>query len=134
MALRPLVITGGAVATALLLPVVIIFILTDHPEVVRGLLLGLVTGLLNNLLLARKLDRVLRGQDAWQSLRLTMPRNMLLRFGLILLIAWAAARTHGINLPAMAAGLGLCLLVGIVYSCWAVLQRWRKEDGAPVYG
>jgi heme O synthase-like polyprenyltransferase len=134
MELRPLVITGGAVATALLLPAIIAFALAGHPEVVRGLLLGLVTGLLNNLLLARKLDRVQRGQEAWQSLRGTMPRNMVLRFGLVMVIAVVAARAHGINMAAMATGLGVCLLVGIIYSCWALLKRWRKEDGAPVYG
>lgn len=132
--LRPLVFSGGALAAAALLPLVAAFGFTGHADVVRGLLLGLVVGLLNNLLLARKLDRAITGREAWQALPSAMPRNMLLRFALIFAIGAVAARAHTINVAAMAGGLGLCLVIGIVYSSWAVLARWRKEDGAPVYG
>jgi ATP synthase I chain len=134
MELRPLVIAGGALATAAHLPLVVAFGLMGHADVVRGLLLGLLVGLLNNLLLARKLDRVIAGREPWQRLPRTMPRNMLLRFALIFAVGAAAARLHTINVAAMAGGLALCLVIGIVYSSWAVAARWRKEDGAPVYG
>lgn len=133
MELRPLVIAGGALAATLLLPLVLAFALTGHPDVVRGLLLGLVVGLLNNLILARKLDRVIEGREAWQTLTRTMPRNMLLRFTLIFVIGAAAARVHGVNVAGIAAGLGLCLVVGIAYSAWTVRVRWKKEDGTPVW-
>lgn len=134
MELRPLVIGGGAFAAALLLPLMVAFALAGRPEVVRGLLLGLLVGLLNNFLLARKLDRALDGHDDWRDLTRTMPRNMIMRFALIFAIGAAAARTHTINVPAMAGGLGLCLIVGLVYSARTVLVRWKKEDGSPVYG
>lgn len=134
MELRPLVIAGGALATAAHLPLVVAFGLTGHADVVRGLLLGLVVGLLNNLLLARKLDRAIAGADPWQALPRTMPRNMALRFALIFVVCAAAASLHTVNVVAMVAGLALCLVIGIVYSSWTVLARWRKEDGAPVYG
>lgn len=134
MELRPLVIASGGLVTAVLLPLVVAFALAGRPDVVRGLLLGLIVGLLNGLLLARKLDRVIDGREAWQTLNTTMPRNMLLRFALIFAIGAAAARVHGINLAAMAGAMGLYLLVSIFYSAWAVHARWRREDGAPVYG
>jgi hypothetical protein len=112
------------------LPLVLAFAAAGHPDIARGLLLGLLVGLLNSLLLARKLDRVIDGREAWQSLSSTMPRNMLARFLLIGAVTAAASRVHGINVVAMGGGLVLYLLVGIVYSAWAVLVRWRKEDGA----
>ena len=130
MRLRPLAISGGALTTVVLLPLVLAFTAAGHPDVARGLLLGLLVGLLNSLLLARKLDRVIDGREAWQSLGHTMPRNVLVRFMLIGAVAAAASRTHGINVVAMVGGLALCLLVGVVYSAWTVLVRWRKEDRA----
>ncbi len=133
MELRPLVIAGGAISLALSTPLLVAFAVSGRPDVVRGLLLGLAVGLLNNLLLARKLDRVIDGREPWQRLRTTMPRNMLLRFSLIFAIGAAAAYAHGINLAGLAGGVGLCLVVGIIYSSWTVRERWRKEDGTPVY-
>ena len=130
MRLRPLAISGGALTTVVLLPLVLAFAAAGHPDVVRGLLLGLLVGLLNSLLLARKLDRAIDGREAWQSLGSTMPRNMLARFLLIGAVTAAASRVHGINVVAMVGGLMLCLVVGVVYSAWAVLVRWRKEDRA----
>lgn len=134
MRLRALVVAGGTLTAVVLLPLALTFALVGHAEITRGLLLGLLLGLLNNFLLARKLDRVMDGREAWQSLQRTMPRNVLLRFGLIFAVGAAASRVSGINLAAMAAGIGLSLVVGIVYSAWTVLARWKKEDGAPVYG
>jgi len=125
-----LAISGGALTTVVLLPLVLAFAAAGHPDVVRGLLLGLLVGLLNSLLLARKLDRAIDGREAWQSLGSTMPRNMLARFLLIGAVTAAASRVHGINVVAMVGGLMLCLVVGVVYSAWAVLVRWRKEDRA----
>ena len=130
MRLRPLALSGGTLTTVVLLPLVVTFAAAGHPDSARGLLLGLLLGLLNNLLLARKLDRVIDGRDAWQSLGVTMPRNMLARFLLIGAVTAAASRVHGINVVAMVGGLALYLLVGLVYAAWAVLVRWRKEDRA----
>ena len=130
MRLRPLALSGGALTAVVLVPVVVAFAAAGRPDVARGLLLGLLVGLLNSLLLARKLDRAIDGREAWQSLNSTMPRNMLARFLLIAALTAAAARVHGINVVAMVGGLSLCLVVGVAYSAWAVLVRWRKEDRA----
>lgn len=134
MHLRRLVFRGGTLATAVLLPMVLAFALSGHAEIARGLLLGLLVGLLNGVLLARKLDRVIDGREAWQSLNRTMPRNMMLRFALIFAVGAAASRVPDISLAAFAGGIGISLVVGIVYACWAVWARWKREDGAPVYG
>lgn len=134
MRLRPLAITGGAISLPVLLPLMAVFASAGRPDVVRGLLLGLAVGLLNNLLLARKLDRVIDGRDPWQNLNAAMSRNMMLRFALILAVCVAATRVHGINAAAIAGGLGLCLVAGIMYASWTVRRQWMKEDGVPVYG
>jgi hypothetical protein len=130
MRLRPLAISGGALTAVALLPLIVAFAAAGRPDVARGLLLGLLLGLLNSLLLARKLDRVMEGREAWQALTNTMPRHMLARFMVIGTITAAAARVHSINVAAMVGGLALCLVVGVAYSAWAVLVRWRKEDRA----
>jgi ATP synthase I chain len=130
MRLRPLAISGGALTAVVLLPLIVAFAAAGRPDVARGLLLGLLVGLLNSLLLARKLDRAIDGREAWQALNKTMPRNMLARFMVIGTITAAASRVHNINVAAMAGGLALYLLVGLVYVAWAVLMRWRKEDRA----
>ncbi len=133
MELRQLVVSSGMVAAALLLPFIILLALLGRPDVVRGLLLGLVIGLLNSLLLARKLDRVIDGRDPWQNLPRTMPRNMLMRFGLVLVLGVLGARLSHINLAGMAAGLGLYMVVGAVYAARLTTVQWKKEDGVPVY-
>jgi len=133
MALRPLVISGGGLAFAAALPPMLAFGLAGRPDVVRGIALGLVVGLLNSLLLARKLDRAIDGRDPWYALQRTMPRNMLLRFAVIGVVCAAAARTPGIHVAGLVGGLGLSLVVGIFWAAWAVAARWRKEDGLPVY-
>jgi len=133
MELRQLVVSSGMVAAALLLPFVILFALLGHPDVVRGLLLGLVAGLFNSLLLARKLDRAIDGRDPWQNLTRTMPRNMLTRFALILVLGLIGVRLSHVNLAGMIAGLSLCMVVGAVYSVRRVSVRWKQEDGVPVY-
>lgn len=134
MRLRPLAITGGAITMPVFLPLMAVFASAGRPDLVRGLLLGLAVGLLNNLLLARKLDRVIDGRDPWQNLNAAMPRNMMLRFALILTVCIAAARTPGISVAALAGGLGLSLVAHIVYVSWTVRKQWMKEDGVPVYG
>jgi ATP synthase I chain len=130
MRLRPLALSGGALTAVVLVPLVVAFAAAGRPDVARGLLLGLLVGLLNSLVLARKLDRAIDGREAWQALNTTMPRNMLIRFMLIGVVTAAASRVHGINVVAMVGGLALYLLVGLVYTAWAVLVRWRKEDRA----
>jgi hypothetical protein len=130
MRLRPLAISGGALTAVVLVPLIVACAAAGRPDVARGLLLGLMVGLLNSLLLARKLDRVSDGREAWQSLGSTMPRNVLARFMVIGAVAALAARTPGIHVAAMVGGLALCLLIGLVYAAWAVLMRWRKEDRA----
>ncbi len=133
MELRQLVVSSGMVAAALLLPFIILFALLGHPDVVRGLLLGLVAGLLNSLLLARKLDRAIDGRDPWQNLTRTMPRNMLTRFALILGLGLIGVRLSHVNLAGMVAGLALCIVVGAVYAARSTTMQWKKEDGVPVY-
>lgn len=134
MELRRMVMRGGGLAAAALLPFVLAFALVGRADVGRGLLLGFLVGLLNSLLLARKLDRVIDGREAWQTLSRTMPRNMLARFALIFAIGAAASRVHGIHLAGLAGGLALYLVLTFAYCAWAVASRWRKEDGSPAYG
>lgn len=129
-----MVMRGGALSAAALLPLVLAFALLGWPDVARGLLLGFVVGLLNGLLLARKLDRVIDGRDPWQTLSRTMPRNMLLRFSLIFAIGALASRVPELNLVGLAGGLGLYMVLSFGYAAWAVAARWRKEDGSPAYG
>ncbi len=133
MELRPLVYAGGMIAAGLLLPFVVLFAVLDRPDVSRGLLLGLLVGLLNLLLLARKLDRAIDGRDPWQNLTRTMPRNMVQRFGLILVVGTIAARSGSVHLAGLAAGLITALVAGIVYAAWSITLRWKREDGTPVY-
>jgi len=128
MELRSLVISGGGLAALALSPFMVAFGLAGRPDVVRGLVLGLVVGLLNSFLLARKLDRVADGRDPWQTLSATMPRNMMMRFALVLVVGVAAARAPGINAVAMAGGIALYLVLGLCFSARAVLAQWNKED------
>ncbi len=134
MELRSLAVSGGVVATAAHTPFIVAFAVAGHPDVVRGLLLGLVVGMLNSFLLARKLDRTLGGREPWQGLSKTMPRNMLARFALIIVIVVAASRANGINVAALACGIALYFIVSLVYMSRAIATRWKKEDGTPVYG
>jgi len=132
MELRSLVISGGGLAALALSPFMVAFGVAGRPDVVRGLLLGHVVGLLNSFLLARKLDRVADGRDAWQTLPAAMSRNMMLRFALILAIGFAATRAPGINVAAMAGGIALYLVLGLCFSARAVLAQWNKEDATLV--
>lgn len=129
-----MVMQGGGLAAAALLPLVLATALLGHADLGRGLLLGFIVGLLNSLLLARKLDRVIDGRDPWQTLSRTMPRNMLVRFTLIFTIGAAASRVPQLNLAGMAAGLALYLVLTFAYCAWSVAARWKKEDGSPAYG
>ena len=133
MRLRPLAIASGMLVTIVLVPVVLALALMGHADVARGILLGVAVGLLNTFLLARKLDRMIEGREAWQSLTRSLQRNMLLRFALIFGIGAAAAQVPGIHLVGMAAGIGTYLAISLIYSSWAVLRYWRKEDAA-IYG
>lgn len=133
MTLRPLVMSSGLAAALLLLPFIILLAVLGHPDMVRGLLLGLAAGMLNSLLLARKLDRVIDGRDPWQTLTRAMPRNMMMRFSLVVLLGFFAALTPDVHLLGMVAGLGVSMIVGLVYASRSVVRRWREEDGVPVY-
>jgi predicted membrane chloride channel (bestrophin family) len=130
MRLRPLVISSGMLATLALAPAMLALALTGHADVARGLLLGVAVGLLNSFLLARKLDRMIEGREAWQSLTRTLQRNMLLRFALIFAIGAASAQVPGIHLVGMAAGIGAYLVISLIYFSWAVLRYWKEEDAA----
>lgn len=134
MRLRSLVVTSGTFALATGLSAVLAFAATGHPNVARGLLFGLLVGLLNHLLLARKFGRVIDGRDPWQDLRRSMRWNMLLRFAMIVASGAVAAHTPGVNVTAMACGIVVYVVVTVAYAMWTVVGPWRKEGESSAYG
>lgn len=133
MALRPLVISGGTLAFVALLPLVLAFALAGHSDVARGLLLGFAIGLLNSFLLAHKLDRIRNGRDPLHALTKVLRRNMLVRFALIFAIGGAASRVPGIHLLGMMSGIGVYLVISLIYCSWVVIRYCGKEGGFPSY-
>jgi hypothetical protein len=131
MELRSLVIACALLAFGTGLPVVVVLVLLGHVDVARGVFLGLLVGLANSLLLARKFGRVIDGRDPWQSLKGIMRRNMLLRFALIVASGAVAAHTPGVSVTGMAGGIVLYLVVSVIYSSGAVLYSARNGVAPP---
>ena len=128
LSLQGLVGRAAALGFATMAPLCLVCAIVGRYDIAKGLALGTLLGILNSLLLAQRLDRMISGAEGVERLRKVFGANRALRFTIVLGAAAAATRVHGLHLAGLVAGLGFFFVVsGIVYSR-GVLRCWRDEE------
>ena len=128
LSLQALVRRAAVVGVAGAVPVCTLCMLVGRHDMAKGLAVGVLLGILNSLLLAQRLDRIISGAEGVDRLKAIFRSNRALRFTLVLGGAAAATRVQGLHVAGLVGGLGFFFVVsGVVYSR-GVLQCWRSEE------
>lgn len=127
--LRGLVTRSALLGGAALLPAVDLCIAAGRLDIARGLAVGLILGVLNSLLLAQHLDRMISGATGVDRLRRSFRTNRNLRFALVLGCSAMATQARGIHMVGLVVGLAFFFALSTVVYCRGVLQRWQREEG-----
>jgi hypothetical protein len=112
-----------------LFPVCATYSFLGRFDIAKGLAVGLLLGILNSLLLAQRLDRMISGAEGVERLKKVFRVNRAVRFALVLGGSAAATQVRGLHMMALVIGLAFFFVVSTVIYARGVLRRWQMEEG-----
>jgi hypothetical protein len=127
--LQDLVKQATVLGLAVLLPICAACSILGRTDIARGLAVGLLLGILNSMLLAQRLDRMISGAEGVERLKKVFRANRALRFTLVLGGSAAATQVRGLHMLAVVCGLAFFFVLSSVIYSRGVLRRWQLEEG-----
>ncbi len=129
LSLQALVGRSAIVGMVIAGPVCLACVAMGRHDIAKGLVAGLLLGILNSLLLAQRLDRMISGVEGVERLNKVFGANRALRFTLVLGCSALATQIRGLHIVALVLGLGFFFVISTVVYSRGVLRRWRLEEG-----